>query len=127
MGPKRTTSSASARAWTIVNGTFELGRSDDIEGRNTAGTATTPTIIVQANGVFDMLGSTSHIRRGNFTGEETSKFGKMTVYGEARLACSTTNRANFTDIDVEDGGTLEDPLLTPRGETWAPPASTPGR
>ncbi len=90
----------------IVNGTFEMSRSDDIEGRNPAGTATTPAIVVQANGLFTMLGSTSHIRRGNFTGEETSKIGKMTVYGEARLACATTNRANFTDIDVEDGGEL---------------------
>lgn len=90
----------------VVNGTFELGRQDDIEGRTTAGTASTPTITVQVNGLYTMLGSYSHIRRGNFTGEETSKIGKMTVYGEARLACATTNRANFTDIDVEDGGEL---------------------
>jgi hypothetical protein len=103
----------------IVNGTFEMGRSDDIEGRNTAGTATTPTIVVQANGVFDMLGSTSHIRRGNFTGDETAKLGKLTVYGEARLACSTTNRVNFTNVDVEDGGTLRIPYYSVGGNMGA--------
>jgi hypothetical protein len=103
----------------ILNGTFEMGRSDDIEGRNTSGAATAPTIIVQANGVFDMLGSTSHIRRGNFTGEETSKLGKMTVSGEARLACSTSNRVNFTDIDVEDGGTLRIPYYSAGGNMGA--------
>ncbi len=103
----------------IVNGTFEMGRSDDIEGRNTAGTATTPTIVVQTNGVFDMLGSTSHIRRGNFTGDETAKLGKLTVYGEARLACSTTNRVNFTNVDVEDGGTLRIPYYSVGGNMGA--------
>ncbi len=90
----------------IINGTFELGRIDDIEGRNTSGTATTPTITVQANGSFTMLGSTSHIRRGNFTGEETSKIGKLTVHGVARLASTSSNRVNFTDIDIESGGEL---------------------
>ena len=110
----------------IVNGTFELGRQDDIEGRNTAGTATTPTITVQANGLFTCWARTPISVAGNFTGEETSKIGKMTVYGEARLACSTTNRANFTDIDVEDGGALRI-TYNAAGGTWGPPASTPGR
>ena len=96
----------------VVNGTFELGRRDDIEGRTTSGTASTPTITVYANGVFDMLGSFSHIRRGNFTGEETSKIGKMTIFGVARLACGTSNRANFTNIDVEDGGLLHIPYYS---------------
>jgi hypothetical protein len=90
----------------VVNGTFELGRIDDIEGRNTSGISTTPTITVQTNGSFTMLGSTSHIRRGNFTGEETSKIGKMTIHGVARLASSSSNRVNFTDIDIESGGEL---------------------
>ena len=93
-----------------------MGRIDDIEGRNTSGTATTPTITVQANGSFTMLGSTSHIRRGNFTGEETSKIGKMTVYGVARLASSSSNRVNFTDIDVESGGELRIVVLLRGGE-----------
>jgi hypothetical protein len=90
----------------VLNGTFELGRIDDIEGRNTSGTATTPTITVQANGSLTMLGSTSHVRRGNFTGEETSKIGKMTVHGVVRLASTSSNRLNFTDIDIESGGEL---------------------
>ena len=103
----------------IVNGTFELGRIDDIEGRNTSGTSTTPTITVQANGVFEMLGSTSHIRRGNFTGEETSKIGKMTLYGQALLACSSSNRVNFSDIDVENGGELRIPYYSAGGNMAA--------
>ena len=95
----------------VVNGTFELGRRDDIEGRQTSGTATTPEIIVFENGIFDMLGSYSHIRRGNFTGFDSSKIGKMTVYGEAYLACSSSNRINIADIDVEDGGLLKIPYF----------------
>ncbi|MHC1738135.1 MAG: BPL-N domain-containing protein [Ignavibacteriaceae bacterium] len=96
----------------VINGTFELGSTDDIEGRNTSGSATTPTIIVRSGGVFDMVGSSSHIRRGNFTGEETSKIGTMTVYGEANLAASSTNRINIGNIDVMNGGTLKIPYLS---------------
>ena len=96
----------------IIDGTFELATSDDIEGRNTSGTATTPTIIVRTNGVFDMKGSTSHIRRGNFTGEETAKIGTMTVYGEVNLAASSSNRINIGNIEVMNGGTLKIPYLS---------------
>ncbi|HOJ19150.1 MAG TPA: T9SS type A sorting domain-containing protein [Ignavibacteriaceae bacterium] len=96
----------------IINGTFELASSDDIEGRNTSGTATTPSIIVRSGGIFDMVGSSSHIRRGNFTGEETSKIGTMTVYGEANLASSTTNRINIGNIEVMNDGTLKIPYLS---------------
>jgi len=96
----------------VINGTFELGSTDDIEGRNTSGNATTPSIIVRSGGIFDMVGSSSHIRRGNFTGEETSKIGTMTVYGEANLAASSTNRINIGNIDVMNGGTLKIPYLT---------------
>lgn len=99
----------------IINGTFELGRSDDLEGRTVSGTATSPTITVQAGGIFRMLGSSSHIRRGNFVGDDTSKFGKLTVFGEAYLACSTTNRANFGGIDVEAGGLLQVPYYSAGG------------
>ncbi len=94
----------------ILNGTFELATTDDIDGRNTSGNATTPTITVAANGIFDMRGSGSHIRRGNFvTGVTTSKIGKLTVIGTAYLASSSTNRMNFTDIDIETGGVIEFP------------------
>jgi len=99
----------------IVNGTFELGRADDIEGRNVAGTATTPTITVQAGGIFRMLGSSSNIRRGNFVGDDTQKIGKLTVFGEAYLASSSTSRINFGGIDVESGGLLQVPYYTAGG------------
>lgn len=103
----------------VVNGTFELGRSDDIEGRTVSGTASSPTITVQAGGVFRMLGSTSHIRRGNFVGDDTSKLGKLTVFGEAYLACSTTNRVNLGGIDVESGGLLQVPYYSVGGNMAA--------
>ena len=96
----------------VINGTFELGSTDDIEGRNTSGNATTPSIIVRSGGIFNMVGSSSHIRRGNFTGEETSKIGTMTVYGEANLAASSTNRINIGNIDVMNGGTVKIPYLS---------------
>ena len=99
----------------IINGTFELGRSDDLEGRTVAGTASTPTITVQAGGIFRMLGSTSHIRRGNFVGDDTARMGKLTVFGEAYLAGSTTNRINLGGIDVESGGLLQVPYYSAGG------------
>ena len=99
----------------IVNGTFEVGRRDDIEGRTTSGTASTPAITVHENGVFRMWGSYSHIRRGNFVGDDSSKIGKMTIHGEAHLANSSTNRVNIGDIDVEDGGLLQIPYYSEGG------------
>ncbi len=106
----------------IVSGTFELGSTDDIEGRNIASSPTTPAIVVDSGAVFNMMGSSSHIRRGNFTGEETSKIGKLTVFGEAYLASGSTNRLNFGGIDVENGGALYIP--TSRG--WAASLLNPG-
>ena len=103
----------------VLNGTFELARRDDIEGRSTWGTATTPTITVHENGVFRMRGSYSHIRRGNFTGEDSSKIGKMTIYGEAYLANASSNRVNIGDIDVEDGGLLQIPYYSEGGSMGA--------
>jgi hypothetical protein len=103
----------------VVNGTFELARRDDIEGRSTWGTATTPDIIVYENGFFDMLGSYSHIRRGNFIGDDSSKIGKITIFGVANLACGTSNRLNCTDIDVEDGGELRIPYYSGGGSMGA--------
>ena len=97
----------------VINGTFELGSTDDIEGRDVSGTATTPTIIVQADGTFNMVGSSSVIRRGNFTGEETGKVGKLIVYGTANLAFGSTSRVSFSGIDIENGGYVSIP--TSRG------------
>jgi len=99
----------------VLNGTFELGRKDDIEGRTTSGSSATPAITVYANGFFHMLGSYSHIRRGNFTGEDTSKIGKITIHGVAWLACATSSRLNCTDIDIEDGGLVKIPYYSAGG------------
>jgi hypothetical protein len=88
----------------IVNGTFELAGTDDIETRTWDGTASTPTITIQSDGTFNIVGNTSYIRRGNFTGDSTGKIGKMTVYGIANLAAGTTSRISFSGIDIENGG-----------------------
>jgi len=99
----------------IVSGTFELGSRDDIEGRTTAGTSATPTITVGEGCYFNMLGSYSHIRRGNFVGSDSSKIGKLTVYGEANLAGSSSNRINLGGIDIEDGGLVTVPYYSTGG------------
>ncbi|MBD3179314.1 MAG: T9SS type A sorting domain-containing protein [Candidatus Latescibacteria bacterium] len=99
----------------VINGEFELGLRDDIEGRTTWGSATTPEIIVHENGVFRMLGEYSHIRRGNFIGDDSSKIGKMTIFGEAYLANYSSNRINIGDIDIEDGGLLRIPWYSEGG------------
>lgn len=90
----------------IVNGTFELAATDDIEGRTYSGSASSPTITIGSGGTFNMAGGASHIRRASNTGENTSKIGKMTIHGTANLSTNSSNRINFTDIDVEDGGTV---------------------
>ena len=94
----------------IVNGTFELASTSGLEGRNYAGSATSPAITIQANGIFNMVGSSSFIRRASNTPDETSKIGTMTVYGTAYLASSSTFRINFAGISIENGGTVEFPL-----------------
>jgi len=93
----------------IVSGTFELARTDDLEGRDNDGTATAPNILVRAGATFDMAGGTSHIRRGTFTGEETGKIGTLQVWGAARLSSGSTLRTNFTGIVIESGGVVEYP------------------
>jgi len=90
----------------IVNGTFEMSSGDGLEGRNIGTTATTPTITVDAGAVFNMVGSTNFIRRGNFTGEETEKIGQLTVFGSFYLACGSSNKASFTNVSIESGGVL---------------------
>jgi hypothetical protein len=106
----------------VMSGTFELGSTDDLEGRNAAGTATTPTIVVDSGAVFNMVGSSSYIRRGNFTGEESEKIGKMTIYGTVYLVCGTTSNVSFTNIDIEDGGLL----YIPTGRGWSANTFNPG-
>jgi hypothetical protein len=106
----------------VRNGTFELGSTDDMEGRNVANTSTYPTILVDSGAVFTMMGSSSYIRRGNFTGEETGKIGKMTIFGDAYLACGSSNRISFKGIDVENGGTL----YIPTGRGWTDSTFNPG-
>jgi hypothetical protein len=106
----------------VVKGTFEIASTDDIEGRDIAGTATTPTIIVRAGALFNMVGSSSYIRRGNFTGDDSEKLGKMTIFGEVYLASSTTSRLSFTNIDLESGGIL----YIPTGRGWAVNCFNPG-
>jgi hypothetical protein len=91
----------------IINGTFELATTDDIEGRLFNGTASTPAITVRAGGIFNMAGSSSHIRRGNFIGDETGKIGMLTVFGKASLVAGSSNKTNFSGISIESGGFAE--------------------
>lgn len=90
----------------IVSGTFKIASTDDIEGRTYSGSASSPTITIDQDGIFEMAGGASHVRRASNTGENTSKIGKMTILGTASLTTTSSNRLNFTDIDIEDGGTL---------------------
>lgn len=95
----------------IVSGLFQLAGTDDIESRTWDGSAATASITVMSEGAFDMLGSSSVIRRGNFIGDETGKIGKLTVHGTASIVTGTTSgKVNFAGIDVEDGGNLDMPL-----------------
>ncbi len=90
----------------ILNGTFEIASTDDIESRNAAGSATSFTMIVQPGGTFTMVGSTSHIRRASNTSLELKRIGKVIVYGSATMRSTSTNGLNFSGIDVEAGGEL---------------------
>ncbi|MBD3179313.1 MAG: T9SS type A sorting domain-containing protein [Candidatus Latescibacteria bacterium] len=109
----------------VVSGIFELGRRDDVEGRTTWGSASTPTITVHAGAYFRMQGSYSHVRRGTYLGEEDSKIGKLTVYGHAVIASSSSNRMNLGGIDVEDGGLVEVPYYS-RGGNMGTARFNPG-
>ncbi len=90
----------------ILNGTFELGSTDDMESRSSAGAATSFVLLVGPNGVFNMVGGASHIRRASNTGLETKRIGKAVIYGTASLRTTSTNGINFAGIDVEAGGEL---------------------
>ena len=91
----------------IISGTFELASTDDIEGRTYSGSASSPTISISSGAVFNMVGSTSHIRRASNTTENSKKIGKMVVYGVASLAAGSSNGISFSDIDIENGGSLD--------------------
>ena len=100
----------------IVNGTFELAGTDDIEGRSWNGTASAPAIIVRSGGIFNMVGgggtsTGSYIRKGSNTGENDKKIGKMTVFGEVDFGTSNTSiLTNLNGIDIENGGAVYFPL-----------------
>ncbi len=88
----------------IVNGTFELGQKDDIQGVGLdLTTATLPTITVQSGGTFTMLAGASHIRSGT---SSSNSIGKMTLYGTAEISSTSTLQINIGGVDIQDGGTL---------------------
>jgi len=90
----------------ILNGSFVLTNTDDIQGRNLDGSeATTPTIIVHPNGRFIMYGGASHIGSGT-TGTPRPPIGKVTVYGAMTLTTTSTNKINFNGLDIESGGII---------------------
>ena len=91
----------------VLSGTFELSSTDDIEGRLYNGTANSPVIVIRQNGTFNMVGSTSHIRRASNTGDNTMKIGKLTVFGLAYLAAGDSKKASFDGIDIENAGIVE--------------------
>lgn len=90
----------------VLNGTFELGYQDDIESRTFSGSATSTTFIIQPNGNFNMVGSTSHIRRASNTSIALSRTGTLHVHGIATLRTTSTNRVNFDNVIVYSGGRL---------------------
>jgi len=90
----------------VINGTFELGYKDDLEGRTVGGSVASPTITIYENGLFTTVGSTSHIRRGTNTGEDSKKIGKVTISGTAYFGTSSSNFINFNNVDIESGGEL---------------------
>ena len=92
----------------IYSGTFELGQKDDINGRafNSTNSAA-PVIIVRTQGTFKMLGGASQIAaRQAGAIAANPKIGKATVYGKMYLTSSSSNKVNFDNIDIENGGTL---------------------
>ncbi len=101
----------------IVNGTFEMGASDDLYGRDLAGTATTPTIVIQSGGTFTIATGATQINSGNTNPSSAyNPIGRMTVYGTAELVTTSTSKLNIGGITVENGGTLR--LLTGWGGAY---------
>jgi hypothetical protein len=91
----------------IINGTFELGSTDDIQGRILNGTsALSPDFIVYSGGTFTMVGGASHIRRANNTGTDTKRIGRFILHGSANFTTTSTNFLNFDAVEIESGGVL---------------------
>jgi len=88
----------------IKRGEFVLSSQDDIEGRyaSSVSLGATPTITIHPEGIFTMMGSTSHIRKNT----NNEPIGKMIIYGLATVTTTSTNRINLSGIDIEEGGRL---------------------
>jgi len=94
----------------IINGTFELASTDDIETKNLSNSGTQATITIQSNGTFNMVGGSSYIRRGTYTGDTTTFIGPVTVYGTLNLGTSSTYKINMSSINIQNGGLVNIPL-----------------
>jgi hypothetical protein len=93
----------------IINGTFTLASSDDIQGRLLDGSgAAEPTIIIRSGGTFTMAGGASHIGAGD-VGTPRPPIGNVTVYGLMTVVTTSTNLINFSGMDVEAGAQLNFP------------------
>ncbi len=97
----------------IVNGVFELGIGDDIEGRwASSGLFTNsalPNVTIRSGGEFTMVtgDGAHHIRAGYVTATATHlPIGTFTVYGKATFIDSSTYKISLTGINVESGGKL---------------------
>ncbi|NUN70701.1 MAG: T9SS type A sorting domain-containing protein [Bacteroidetes bacterium] len=89
----------------VVDGAFVLTAGDDIEGRDLAGNATTPEIIVRSGGVLTVQGDTSYIRSGT---ADTAAIGRLRNAGTVRLYGTDISIGyNFSDVYNEDGGIIE--------------------
>ncbi len=88
----------------IVRGEFILWDQDDIEGRYamSVNMGAEPQIIIHPAGTFTMRGVTSHIRKNT----NNEQIGKMTIYGNATFATTSSNKINIKDINIESGGRL---------------------
>ncbi len=89
----------------IINGTFELGDKDDINGVGLdLTTGTQPTITIQSGGIFSILGGATSIRSGT---SGANPIGKVTVAGQiTNLVTTSTLGLCFGNIDILNGGTL---------------------
>ncbi|GEM_PF-928751 len=87
----------------ILNGTFEMVSTDDINGRLLDGTASTPSITVQDGGMFRVIAGATQIQSGTTGG---TPIGTLTIYGTVSMATTSSNKINFSTVDVQDGGIL---------------------
>jgi hypothetical protein len=90
----------------VINGTFELASTDDIQGRVIGNSPSSPDIIVQPGGVFTMVTGASHIRRASNTTSPSNRIGELIVYGTCTLTTSSSNGINFNDVTIKAGGNL---------------------